>query len=663
MTKMHATALDTFQSARTAARSGAVADGARRRRPGARAAAARARPTRAPSRVHLITADVGTDGALLDAAVAAGADGIVVAATGAGQHRAGAARRGRAGDGGGIPVVLASRCPAGAVATAYAFPGGGATWVRAGALPVGHAVRDQGPSRAGARARAPDSIATGSRRCWPTRYGLTGHAARHARSPGGSRRSPATPASAGSRRSASATGGSRSPARRSISRRGPTRSPSGSQLEPDEVAIPGLTDAHLHLARRAIAARQVDLTDAPTLDDGPRADRARRTSGCPSRMPGSRAMAGTPTAGVAGRPPTTSSASRRAGGLRSGRTTTTRCGPATPRSRDGGARPRRRRSRRRRDPADGDGEPEGVLLEAATRLVDGPRPADRRRRARAALIAVGRELAVARASSAVHDPGGARPGPGPRASRSRPTRACPTAAGCRSASTPAMRDDAPRRRRSQRGLRSGAAPRRRPGRAGHGRLAEVLRRWLARLADRGAARADIEPEADRPLPPERRRGVWITDPDALARAWPSGRPPAGIATQIHAIGDAAVRAALDVARRRPRPTSPLMPRIEHVQLLHPADRPGSRRPGSRPASSRSHLGTDAAHGAQAVGRPRRGATATPGSRSPTPGRSCAFGTDAPVEPFDPWPGHRARRPPRGSALAGGHAAVRAGASR
>jgi L-asparaginase len=38
---------------------------------------------------------------------------------------------------GGVTVVLASRCPAGAVSTAYAFPGGGATWVRAGAIPVG----------------------------------------------------------------------------------------------------------------------------------------------------------------------------------------------------------------------------------------------------------------------------------------------------------------------------------------------------------------------------------------------------------------------------------------------------------------------------------------------------------------------------------------------
>ena len=39
-------------------------------------------------------------------------------------------------------------------------------------------------------------------------------------------------------------------------------------LEPDQVAIPGLTDAHLHLARAAAATHQVDLTDAATLPDG-----------------------------------------------------------------------------------------------------------------------------------------------------------------------------------------------------------------------------------------------------------------------------------------------------------------------------------------------------------------------------------------------------------
>jgi len=39
-------------------------------------------------------------------------------------------------------------------------------------------------------------------------------------------------------------------------------------LEPDEVAIPGLTDAHLHLAGAAAATRQVDLSGAATLAEG-----------------------------------------------------------------------------------------------------------------------------------------------------------------------------------------------------------------------------------------------------------------------------------------------------------------------------------------------------------------------------------------------------------
>ena len=137
VTKMHTTALDTFRSP-NAGTLGRVEDGtlvmdrvrgARRHVPlGDRPPAAR---------VHLITAGIDTDGALLDAAVAAGADGLVVAATGAGNTSSGllaAATRAIEAD---IPVVLASRCPSGAVSAAYAFPGGGATWVRAGAIPTG----------------------------------------------------------------------------------------------------------------------------------------------------------------------------------------------------------------------------------------------------------------------------------------------------------------------------------------------------------------------------------------------------------------------------------------------------------------------------------------------------------------------------------------------
>lgn len=136
VTKLHTTAFTTFGSP-NGGTLGRVVDG---RVVLERARGPRRRLARVPTvgaRVHLLTAGIGSDGSLLDAAVASGADGIVVAATGAGNTRPdwlAAAERAMAA---GVVVALASRCPGGAVSTAYAFPGGGATWVRAGALRVG----------------------------------------------------------------------------------------------------------------------------------------------------------------------------------------------------------------------------------------------------------------------------------------------------------------------------------------------------------------------------------------------------------------------------------------------------------------------------------------------------------------------------------------------
>jgi L-asparaginase len=133
--KMHTSALDTFRSPNGGSLGRVAEDGVvieRRRGPRRHVAT-----ERALERVHLITATVAMDGALLDAAVAAGTDGIVVAATGAGNTTPSllaAAERALAL---GIPVVLASRCPGGSAGTEYAFPGGGATWSRAGALVAG----------------------------------------------------------------------------------------------------------------------------------------------------------------------------------------------------------------------------------------------------------------------------------------------------------------------------------------------------------------------------------------------------------------------------------------------------------------------------------------------------------------------------------------------
>ncbi len=141
--KSHTTALDTFDSPNRGSL-GRVGEG--------RVVLDRARGSRrwlaterAASGVHLVTAGLESDGAVIDALLTAptaasgepSVAGIVVAATGSGNTHPGllaAAERAMAA---GIPVVLASRCPAGSVTPAYAFPGGGATWIRAGAIPAG----------------------------------------------------------------------------------------------------------------------------------------------------------------------------------------------------------------------------------------------------------------------------------------------------------------------------------------------------------------------------------------------------------------------------------------------------------------------------------------------------------------------------------------------
>ena len=137
VTKMDTTAFDTFGSPNrgslgTVSEAGVVELGA------GRGPRRRLRPVPADgARVELVQAGIGSDGAMIEAAVAAGARGNVVAATGAGNTSAGLLAAAERAMGGGVTVVLASRCPAGAVSTAYAFPGGGATWVRAGAIPAG----------------------------------------------------------------------------------------------------------------------------------------------------------------------------------------------------------------------------------------------------------------------------------------------------------------------------------------------------------------------------------------------------------------------------------------------------------------------------------------------------------------------------------------------
>ena len=136
VTKTHTASFDTFRSLNHGSLGRVEADRVvvERARGPRRHVAANA----AAERVHLVTATVAMDGTPIDALRAAGADGFVVAATGAGNTSAAllvAAERAIAA---GLPVALTTRSPSGAASADYAFPGGGATWVRAGAMLTGH---------------------------------------------------------------------------------------------------------------------------------------------------------------------------------------------------------------------------------------------------------------------------------------------------------------------------------------------------------------------------------------------------------------------------------------------------------------------------------------------------------------------------------------------
>jgi predicted amidohydrolase YtcJ len=399
------------------------------------------------------------------------------------------------------------------------------------------------------------------------------------------------------------------------------------RLDPDQVAIPGLTDAHLHLAQAALASRQVDLGDAATLDEG--LARLRATH---EQLPAdgwlvgygwdSDRWGGWPTADALeavtpGRRAAiwahdhhamwASHAALREANLPNG------------------------------DPSGGvirraaDGTPEGMLYEAATRLVSVLVPLPTQDDMEQALVEVSRDL-LSLGIVACHDPSGIAPDPA--LSYSYPAYARLADAGRMPLRVHAcMRDDAVPAA-VERGHRSG----RRIGEDPAGRVVVGWQKCFAdgSLGSRTAALLeDIEAEPDRPLAPELRRGVWNTDADAL-RERVERATAGGIATTIHAIGDAAIRAALDVLTPVAA-TSPLMPRIEHVQMLHPDDRPRFAAAGIAASVQPVHLGSDALQAWKLWGARAEAEGYTWKSISDT-GAVMPFGTDAPVESYDPWPG-------------------------
>jgi predicted amidohydrolase YtcJ len=108
----------------------------------------------------------------------------------------------------------------------------------------------------------------------------------------------------------------------------------------------------------------------------------------------------------------------------------------------------------------------------------------------------------------------------------------------------------------------------------------------------------------------------------------------GIAVTAHAIGDAAVRRALDLLERLPRVALPH--RIEHFQCIHPDDLDRAARAGIVASMQPAHLLTDIPLVDRHWGGRGRGAYAFRSLLRR--GTSVVFGSDVPVASLDPREG-------------------------
>lgn len=174
--------------------------------------------------------------------------------------------------------------------------------------------------------------------------------------------------------------------------------------------------------------------------------------------------------------------------------------------------------------------------------------------------------------------------------------------------------------------------------------------WLKLFADgslgsRSAALLASYSDAEANPPTGGPAGMILTDAAELAELLGLAAG-AGITGQVHAIGDAAVRMVLDVFAATsagawastagnsvvPRP----MRRIEHAQLVDPADVGRFGQLNVAASIQPVHLRSDAEASRLAWGE--RSENTFPLRALAESGALIPMGTDAPVEPADPWPG-------------------------
>jgi predicted amidohydrolase YtcJ len=397
-------------------------------------------------------------------------------------------------------------------------------------------------------------------------------------------------------------------------------------LPDTQVVMPGITDAHLHLVSAALAATQLDLGGTSGMDEvlGRVADahRSRLDVGDNDGW----LLGHGWTLDRLGRWPTADDLDRAAPGRpialwahdhharwvsdaalsRAGITASTR-------DPEGGAIRR-----------DADGRPTGTLHEHGATLVDRAIPRPSADAVAQALLEYAPTL-HALGVIGVHDPGELLDDPD-------------AAAGPWLFATMAADGSLPLRvagsiregqltRAIDWGMRSG----RRVGRYRDG--------WLKLFADgslgsRTAALLEpYEPDDPGGPPVGSSRGMLLQPAEVLG-ALASRAAVAGIAVQIHGIGDAAVRVALDTLARLSTHPDGVRHRVEHAQLIHPDDVPRFAKLGVTASVQPCHRLSDAPAQRSAWG-PRAEWT-FPLRDLDSTGALIALGTDAPVESPDPW---------------------------
>ena len=136
-----------------------------------------------------------------------------------------------------------------------------------------------------------------------------------------------------------------------------------------------------------------------------------------------------------------------------------------------------------------------------------------------------------------------------------------------------------------------------------------------------------------PYEGSRDRGMPLTGADEAARAMRLAAEH-GIACTLHAIGDAAVRRALDLMTPLPRVALPH--RIEHFQCVHPSDLARAARAGIVASMQPAHILTDIPLIERHWGA--RGAGAYAFRSLLSRGTTLVFGSDVPVASIDPREG-------------------------